>query len=326
MLWERLTATVAWALLDRCEAGLIEARQFRLLVYGGVVKSLPLEVVKRIVEKLTDTADVTDAEAALDIVQARRRTNLDELPELLGLLDRVLHHPAFLRGVEAKTGRDNMRDYHWTEGAKLLLEVAPERGLQLAVECIESFGGEGSVTDRYMSGTLEFLDRALARWPNELWQSIARRIGATIDTSTYKLFQWLRGRRNYGRSEAPTGFELLPPQLVIDWVACDPDTRAWRIAEYGPPVVSLPDEPTTLARLVLERYGDRKEVRQALHANVLSGVFSGPVSEHYQAKLDDAKARLCRETHDFIRLWLREEVERLTSMVQSEIEREESQE
>ena len=101
------------------------------------------------------------------------------------------------------------------------------------------------------------------RRPEELWLVIGWQFGPKIDGRAFKLLQWLRGRRNDGRSEPLGGLELVPPQIVIDWVADDPASRAWLIAEYSPPIVSLPTEPKTLARLMLEHFGDRNEVRRA---------------------------------------------------------------
>ena len=325
LVWRSgMSDAVARELLARCEAGRLEPRRFRLLVYGGVVRSLPLDVLISIVTKLSSGTDTQDVDAALELLQSRLRMNSEDVSELLALLAVVLSHPFFVRGSEEANKFDNMRDYRWTEGAKTLAKHSPERGLALAVLCLQTFGSEGSITDRILSQTPDFLDSALEQWPVELWHVISQQLRPKFDRRTFRLLQWLRGRRNLGRSEAPSGLELIPPQIVLDWVAGDPASRAWLIAEHSPPVLSRPSEPKTLARLVLEHYGDQVEVRRALHANFMSGGFWGPASAHFQSKLDTTRVRLLEEPNALVRLWLQEEADRLTEAVQAEREREEA--
>jgi hypothetical protein len=57
-----------------------------------------------------------------------------------------------------------------------------------------------------------------------------------------------------------------------------------------------------LARQVLMRYGNEDEVRTALYANVVSGVWSGPGSAHYQ-QLRDVAAAWLSDPDSRVRSW-----------------------
>jgi len=324
LVWRSgMSDPIAWELLAKCESGQIEAHRFRILVYGGIVQKLPFEVVKGLVNKLVKGKLPTEANAALDILQSRIRTNSDSESDIIDLLEKVLSHPVFISGSEEKYGSDTMRDYHWLKGAKLLLKLAPDRAFRIASNCVKSFGAKGSITDNYMAQSFEFFDQVLTTWPSEFWQIISFQIQPSIDVSAYKILQWLRGRRNSSRSQESNGLELIPPEIILDWIKEDPNTRAWLLAEYCPPIISLPEEPPTLARLILEQYGARVNVRQSLHANFMTGVFWGPASEYYKARVNSIRERLDNETNEFVTLWFQEEIAQLIDRIQIEIDREE---
>ncbi|WFP51082.1 hypothetical protein PL263_03430 [Methylomonas sp. EFPC3] len=324
LVWRSgMTDRIAWELLAKCESGQIEAHRFRILVYGGIVQKLPFEVVKALVNKLVKGKLPTDANAALDILQSRIRTNSDYESDIIDLLGNVLSHPVFISGSEEKYGSDTMRDYHWLKGAKLLLKLAPDCAFRIAEKCVKSFGAKGSITDNYMAQSFEFFDQVLTNWPREFWQIIGCRIHPTIDVSAFKLLQWLRGRRNSSRSQESTGLELISPEIILDWIKEDPNTRAWLLAEYCPPIISLPEESPTLARLILERHGAQVKVRQSLHANFMTGVFWGPASEYYKERVNSIRERLDNETNEFVKIWFQEEIDQLIDRIKIEIDREE---
>lgn len=326
LVWRSgMSDEVAWELSRLCDDGEIEARSFGILIYGGVVGSIPLEFAKQIVTKLLGGTTPEDADTALSLLQSRIRTHREEISELLGLLERALNHHTFICGSGDKRSLDRLRDHHWSTAAKTLHKKAPDLALEVALKCIDHFGATGSVTDSYRSGALEFMDTIIKQWPYEVWQRIANQIVMPIDRRVFKIFQWLRGYANDGRSESQTGFELMPPQIIVDWVSERADERAWLIAEYAPPVLSFPEEPKTLVRLLLEHFGDNPDVRKSLHANFMTEGFVGQASVHYQARLNKIRVRLQFEKCDFVILWLREEEEKLVSMIHSSLEQEESE-
>lgn len=110
--------------------------------------------------------------------------------------------------------------------------------------------------------------------------------------------------------------------MVFEWVDVDAGGRAWILAEHCPPNIARPDEPPTLARQMLERYGSIEKVRSSLHANNFTETWGGPASEHYRRKLAALEAHFELETNDNVRMWLREHRERLEHSMEREVEQE----
>uniref|UniRef100_UPI003F490DF0 hypothetical protein n=1 Tax=Cupriavidus necator TaxID=106590 RepID=UPI003F490DF0 len=322
LIWRSgMTETIAWQLLKKCDAGEFEAREFRWFVFGGAIRHLPFEILERVLCRLLTSENPVDANAALDILQSRRRTTEGDPPAVIDLLDNTLSHSTFLRG-STEDSADTMRDYHWTEGAKSLLEHSPQRAMQLATKAISSFGAKGSITAGFRSSALQFFDLMLMREPENMWNVISRQLQGKTSHLTYRFLTWLRGNRSDGRSEGKSGFELLHPSLVVEWIEQHPKSRAAVIAQYCPPVISISGEEPSLARLILESFGGQEAVRNAMHANFFTGTFWGPASDHYKGKLDNTSALLSTETDPNVRRWLQEEVSRLQATIETEIERE----
>lgn len=77
-------------------------------------------------------------------------------------------------------------------------------------------------------------------------------------------------------------------------------------------------EGVASARQLLIRYGSREDVRRNLTANFYSEGWSGPVSVHYQAKLDDVRKHAPTETDLNALRWLREFEQSLAGQVDRE--------
>ena len=320
-----MTATVAQALLDECREGRIQPRDFNILVYGARVKEVPLHIFREIMDMLLATGEHVDAETALNILQSRKRSNVDDPEEILDLLQVTLGHSTFVSGCPEGKPPNNMRDWHWADSAKDLLEERPEAALALGIQCIEHFGETGSVTAAFYSHTLEFFDALLTRFPNQAWEAVSEKLDCGLNSQSYRLLSWLRGRLNNGILEKTSGFELIDTTMVMDWINATPDTRAPLIAHYCPPTITKAGDPPSLARLILERYGDQPNVPGPLHSNFMTSFFSGPASEYYQRRENSMNELLATETDANVRRWLEREVEYLEKVVEQEKAREEAQ-
>ena len=96
------------------------------------------------------------------------------------------------------------------------------------------------------------------------------------------------------------------------------ENRASYIAHSLLPKRHLEEEwKTSLARATLKRYGMREDVRSALMANYLTGVWAGPASSRYESK----KQQLLRIKHSEddknIKLW----IDNFVDGLEKEIER-----
>jgi hypothetical protein len=322
VIWRSgMSAGVAWTLLGMAQRGELDPTAFRLFIYGGIVSKFPDAVVAGVLDLLVDRTGPNAAVAALEILDSRLRGHPEKLPDMTVHIERVLNLAAFVEG-----GPDNhanhMMLFSWNEMALRLLGIDPDAGARLAVRCIANFARENSVTAGYDPEPLTFLSKAASARPDVVWHAIARRLEMPRrELGNWHLLQWLRGGRP-GQRHREWALSGIPTSLIFEWIDGDAANRAWILAEYCPATISKPGEPTTFARALLERHGDREEVRNSLHANSFTGSWAGPASEHYGHKLESVKAQLVLEHDAHVRKWLMEEREQLEETVKRERDRE----
>jgi hypothetical protein len=326
----RLTLGVVWRsgmsdriaelLLDLAMQGVIDPREFRLFIYGGVVNQLPLLVLEGVIDLLLGIDDPIALDAALDLLESRLRSHPDQAVLLSSRIERTLGAPAFVEGQEQQAS-NNMLLHRWNEVANRLLELDADAAANLAVRLIENFASRNSVTAGYHPDPLKFLSNAAQSKPDVVWPAVARRLESPKDLGTWHLLNWMRGGRSI-RGHELAGLDALPSAMVFEWVDVAPADRAWILAEHCPPIITKPDEPPSFARQVLERYAPIEQVRRSLQANSFTEGWSGRASEHYRGKLAGVDELLSVETNANVRLWLREQRERLEASIERELEQE----
>jgi hypothetical protein len=320
-----MSDTVATRLLALARSGEVDPREFRRFVYGSVIRQMPLDVVRGIVDLLLSGDDITAADAALDILESRLRACKTDINVLASQLERALDAPALVVGSGEARSPNDMLLYRWTQAAIRLLEFDPAAAARLAARCIDHFGDLGSVTSGYFGEPLKFLDATARARPTEVWTSVSGRLSdERRDANSWRMLRWLRGS-SPTRGTDDAGIDAFPIPMVLDWIDEDVADRAWLIAGNCPPEISQPGETPTLARALLERYGTLEQVRQSLHANNFADSWWGPASEHYRQKLATLETQLSMETDVNVRLWLREHKTRLEHSIESEFERERSE-
>lgn len=311
---------IAGLLLDLANQGDIDPREFRLLIYGGVVNQLPLAVLEGVVDLLLGFDDQIAPDAALDLLDSRLRGHPDEGALLARRIEQTLGAPAFVEGQEQQAS-SNMLLYRWNEVANRLLELDADAAANLAVRLIEYFASRNSVTAGFHPDPLKFLSNAAKSKPDVVWPAVAHRLESPKDLGTWHLLNWLGGGRSIRGGEL-AGLDALPSAMVFEWVDVAPAERAWILAEHCPPVITKPEEPPSFARQLLERYALIEQVRRSLHANSFSESWSGPASEHYRRKLAGVDDLLFLESNTNVRLWLKERRERLVASIERELEQE----
>ena len=115
----------------------------------------------------------------------------------------------------------------------------------------------------------------------------------------------------------------MPPREVWNWIEGDVSTRAWYVATFVPPQLERSAERICWARELLVRYGDRKEVRQNLHANFSTASWWGPETSYFATKKQMLEDFRSHETDANVLLWLDEFIETLSSRIESARIREE---
>lgn len=312
---------IARALLSMGKRGEIDPKDFRLFVYGGGVNQLPLDVLEGIVDLMLKSDDPSAPDAALEILDSRLRGHPNELSILSNRIEWVLNSAVFVEGG-ANRHSNNMVLFHWNEVANRLLDFDPDAGARLAVRCIANFANINSITAGFRSAPLEFLSKAARAKPAVVWSAIACRLETQRkEIGTWHMLNWL-GSGGSMHEAYETGLDAIPASEAFDWVDADAGDRAWILARHCPPIIARPDEPSTFARQMLERYGAIEQVRRSLHANNFTESWSGPASEHYRRKLAALDAHLEVETNDNVRMWLKEHREQLERSIEREVEQE----
>jgi hypothetical protein len=100
-------------------------------------------------------------------------------------------------------------------------------------------------------------------------------------------------------------------QSIWEWVDQDVDRRAWYLASFVPKKFFVDDAKPCIAREILIRYGDRKDVRSNLAANFSTESWMGPQSDHVRDKVRTFQTCLESETHPQVRAWLQEYIDYL---------------
>ena len=90
------------------------------------------------------------------------------------------------------------------------------------------------------------------------------------------------------------------------------EERAWYFTyRLAPKILSVEDWPTSLAREVLVRYGEQKDVRGGLSSNYSTDGWSGPASLHYEKKKQKLLHIKAEEDNENVKCWIDEFVERI---------------
>lgn len=309
-----LTDRGAMRLLKLAEENVIDIAQLRFFSAGRSIQLLTEDIFQRWIQFLQDYPHPYALPIAIDLyaVYYVDKESKQRLPKQLTLT--LLTHEAWI-----KPGQDVQFDimdyYHWTEVGKTFVQTYPETSMALANWILEYFGAVGTILDRF-SETTSVLSSVMERSPEKLWLTIKKYLGPPLDSHAYYIRRWLRGE------DGPIGVQVkgvlsyVPLQLIWDWVDEDVEQRAWYLASFVPKSLFRKEEHFCLAREVLIRYGERKDVREAFSANYFTGSWMGPESLHYESikqKLLDFKAE---EENENVKSWINEYVAELDEHIQ----------
>jgi hypothetical protein len=297
-----LTDQAARRILTLAEKGYITVSYFRLFAYGSVTNNLSEGVFRKWLEFLESNQDKSAASVFLTLCDYYYLENGSgrSLPEELSF--KLLTHDTLFQKGSAQLGQ--MDDFHWTRLAEAFVRLYPEKSLELAAKILEHFGEEGTIIGGFHSSTHAVLNEIARLRPEGTWVLVTKYIEPPIDSRAFRICLWLRGGEFF--AEAAGAVTLMPREKIWGWVNENVDKRASLVAHVAPKTTSLDNWSNSLAREVLVRYGNRKNVRGELRANYFSEGWSGPASLHYQAKKSTLVQLKDAETNDNVKLWLDE--------------------
>ncbi len=223
----------------------------------------------------------------------------------------LLSAPGLLQEDESER-MDSMGDHYWTEIAKKFLKNCARHALSLMRSIVENYGHRGSVIDSHYSVSSSILNQLLSEHPKDTWAEIADRFNRG-EHESFWLREWLSGALHY-----------LPPQVLVDWVAEDVESRAREAANFVPHDLPIDLQSNSFVGQILKNYGNRQDVRESLRNNYLSSSWTGLASERYSGMTHTFEALKKVHTDPNIKKWIREMLdllERQTKWARIEEER-----
>lgn len=299
-----LTDRAGIRLLNLAKNGIIGIDHFGVYVYGKATESLSEEVFTTWVEFLLSFMDKSAASIALNLYHRYYDHRKPSMVFPRDLTFQLLTHP-ILFGESDKNMFNPMTDYHWTEIGKVFVQLYPEKNLELAKIMLDHFGQKGSIVDNY-SKTCSVLTELTKQHPTQVWKYVSKHLETRDNFSRmFALEKWLR-EADLSTTEKENGaLTLIPREKIWEWVDDDVENRAEYIAHSLIPKKHLAEEwKTSLVRAFLKRYGMRENVRRALMANYLTGVWVGPASSRYEAKKQQLLRIKDSENNKSIKLWI----------------------
>ena len=148
--------------------------------------------------------------------------------------------------------------------------------------------------------------------PKNSWQKIVKYLGPPYDIRAFRIKQWLRGSK--GLLPESSILEMFDSQDIWKWVDADIENRAGYLATFIPPILVASEK--CLARELLIKYGDRKDVRDNFTANYSTEGWSGSMSEHYHVVLQELESLKCKESNCNIIRWIDEYSENVKKQIE----------
>ena len=309
----RLTDRAALRILCLAEKGDVATTQFSMFSTGGVIHNLSEEVFKKWMDFLIAKAEHEAVYIALNLFYFFYIFKGSKycLPRELTL--KLLTHPLLFKKYEKSRYRQ-MKEHYWTEIGKAFVRAFAEKGIELAVKCLEHIGEDGTILAGFNSTTLSVLDEITREYPSEIWDITTKYLGPPIDERGYHITQWLQGGTLFQPKDGV--LSLIPLDKIWKWVDKNPEKRAWYLATFVPKRLFREKGKVCLARELLIRFGEREDVRRNLRANFSTEGWTGPASLHLKNKRQELIDFRKGEEDENVKLWLDEYISLLEKEIQ----------
>jgi hypothetical protein len=302
-----MTDRAAEMILSMAKKGDIDTDDFRIFKFGSVINKISEPILIRWIKHLLKEPSGKGTFIALGFVSFYYIPEESDKPLPKDLVLEILLHPMLWENPE-DVSRDQGVDYHWKLVGSALINQFPETGILLAEQIIKFFGDKRSLLGGLYSETREVLLEIVKRDPKKLWESVEKYLGPPIDTRSFYLGEWLKGRTS---TDGKRALEYFNPEDIWEWGEDDIETRAWYLATIVPPTLFHSKDEICFARELLVRYGNRNDVRDSFSANFFTEAFSGSFSGHYMNKKEYLLEFRKKEANKNVIKWVDECVERL---------------
>jgi hypothetical protein len=283
--------------------GIVPLLMLRRFAYGNELRNLSEPAFAAWRELLVaEHAGPESVGVAMELVHAYYQRNPGErVMPVAGVLSLLTDERLFIAATPTPGA---LAGETWHDLATAIAQQDPASIAPLATVILDHLGTESVVLDHYdMSGPTRWLTVIAHEHPVMVWRLTSARLGPPIDRRAFHIGHWIRGDQNFFEERPVTNLlDAIPRDELWAWVDHDVSRRAGYFASLVAPTL----EHGSLARDVLCRYGDRKEVNSGLRANFGTEGWSGLTSEHYTKKRFRLQAVLDQEQEPRVRAWITE--------------------
>ncbi|QDV50457.1 helix-turn-helix domain-containing protein [Gimesia fumaroli] len=300
------------SMLSRFDTGVLDISCLRSFGYADCFKQIQETTFLEFVKRLTAGGLTSYAIELFDFryCDKEKRRQLPEEETVQALQD-----------FTNDGTRSNTADYHWSEVAKILIDQYPMRSTDVFNIALLRVANEYWYLDDHNSAYKLILS-IIESDPEKYWQILRNHLKIADRSQRSRLIHWLGPKSEFGSEGVMGPLPLFPMDAVFEWVAEDPETRAYELTKAVPKTLER-DKKGVWARELLNRYGDQENVRSCLLAHFWSGGWNGSLSDRYRKLRDNARGWLEGETSLRVRQWLEGFIDGLSSDIErSEIEEE----
>ncbi|NLR97074.1 hypothetical protein HGP17_09520 [Rhizobium sp. P38BS-XIX] len=196
----------------------------------------------------------------------------------------------------------------WTTLSAWVIEHSPAHRAVLIERLLEHLGDA-----RLGRLTGPVLLEATAQAAIDVWPWLSAKMLQTPHEHRMPIFDWSRGQRLLvGRARG--ALSSVDPEIVLDWIAEDPDTRAVLGALAAPDDLTGSVWREGISRTIIIKYGDSTRVRAALLSNLydyrrptgIAGITSSTVGDSVAADIVHLEQLAKDEANPECRRWLYE--------------------
>jgi hypothetical protein len=182
--------------------------------------------------------------------------------------------------------------------------LADQHGVELA-RLVLDLVDSGSLIIHEDQDEYEVIAQCLRLHPQAVWEDI----GGRLAKGSWQIQMQIRGSL----------ISVVPTGIIEAWVG-DDARRAQLVASIAPVGA---DEPTPIARFLLERFGADPKVASGLWAQFISGFWMGPESERIAGQIEQLNRWRQRSEEPLgVRTWARDMIRDLEARRQAALERE----
>ena len=314
--WSRIT-DASWGRLARMyRRGAAGKGAVSMLAHGGRACALSREAFCEAVGIMLEAPTAGDMQSALALLSGRCECRDPEREIPAETSCRVLLDDAFLARPQDGS-RASVIDLHWGEVAERLARDEPRLVPRMAGAAFRSMGSDGGVFYGPRSRAFGALDAMAERMPDQVWECAADCLTAPPDKRSYRILEWASGRmlgaqpwpgaphRPGAAARTAPLLERVRPESVWAWVEGDRIARASCIAEFLPRTISGQE---CIARGLLVRYGEHKQVRDALHGNFMDAAWVGSGIDRLARAKRECQGMAAAESDPNVRAWLDERI------------------